>query len=49
MKSDEIRMEVLLLFLLNLTIRWTELMVSGEIAWADDTAVEGASKAFYAG
>ena len=50
-KSDEIRMEALLLFLLNLSIRMRLDRVDGvgDIAWADDTAVEGVLKGFFSG
>jgi len=48
-KSDEIRMEALLLFLLNLSIRMRLDRIDGvgDIAWANDTAVEGVLKGFF--
>ncbi len=50
-KSDEIRMEALLLFLLNLSIRirLDRLDGVGEIAWAGDRAVLGTLKGFFSG
>ncbi len=50
-RSDEIRMEALLLFLLNLSIRMRLDRIDGvgDIAWADDTAVEGVLKGFFSG
>ncbi len=49
--SDEIRMEALLLFLLNLSIRMRLDRIDGvgDIAWANDTAVEGVLKGFFSG
>ncbi|MDM8540466.1 hypothetical protein QUF90_05205 [Desulfococcaceae bacterium HSG9] len=50
-KSDEIQMEALLLFLLNLSIRMRLDRIDGvgDIAWANDTAVEGVLKGFFSG
>jgi hypothetical protein len=50
-KSDAVRMEALLLFLLNLSIRMRLDRINGvgDIAWAHDTAVEGVIKGFFSG
>jgi len=50
-QDDDIRLEALLLFLMNLTIRMRldRLDGVGEIAWADDIAVSGVLKGFFSG